>query len=122
MKNYAIFIIFVFLNVGCTYKYGTYGVISTKNIDFTQTYVQGDNKVTGKDVAKMYIVIPDKIRPMIDDALNDALSKSCAEFLTDAEINMKWWLIPYVYGENTFTVKGYPWYKKGMKDVDCITP
>ena len=104
---------------GCTFKQGNYSIMSTKEIDFTKKYIKGNKKVVGIDTSKTYIIIPDKFRPMIDDALKNALNENCAEYLTEVEIEFKWWLIPYIYGEKKFEVKGYPWYLKDKSRSSC---
>lgn len=119
MKKISILILLVFFVSGCSIKYGKYSVISTKEIDFNKSYIKSDNKVSGTDVSKMYFLFPDKFRPMIDTALTNALQVNCADYLTDVEVTLNWWLIPYIYGETSFTVEGYPWYEKEKNNDPC---
>ncbi len=119
MKKYIAFLLIVFFIQGCTYRYGNIALMSKDRVDFGKKYTRGDKIVTGTDKTRIYVIIPDKFHPMIDDALENALDKSCARFLTDIKITFNWWYIPYVYGETKFIIEGYPWYLEGENENSC---
>lgn len=119
MKNMFMLMIVVLMTQGCTYKYGDFAIMSTKKVDFNKSYTKGSTKVSGEDKSKIYIIIPNKLHPMLDQALENALDNSCAEYLTDANVTLTAWYIPYIYGETTFKVEGYPWYEEGKDENSC---
>jgi hypothetical protein len=108
------------LMLGCTYHYGSFSTISTKEIDLTKPYLKGTEKVIGKDTSQIYLIIPTKWHPDASEAVKDALQNSCAEYLTDAELTLKIWYIPYIYGKTWFEIEGYPWYLENVERQSCL--
>lgn len=118
--RYSLFILVALLTFGCSVKYGEFAMISTKKIDPTKTYERGDSKVIGKDMIKIYFLIPTEWHPDASEAVTDALENNCAEYLSDVTLTLKHWYIPYIYGKSWFEVEGYPWFLEGVDRQNCL--
>jgi hypothetical protein len=120
MKTAFAVILTVLLLSGCTYKFGTFSVISTKPVDLSKKHEKGTEKTLGEDTLSIYVIIPTKIYPDVSIALAKALEKDCADYLTDATIIYKWWDIPFIYGRHWVEVEGYPWFSDGEAREQCL--
>ncbi len=93
---------------GCViHNYGKFSIASTKPVDFSKTYTKSESPVKGKDVRHIIVIYPTGT-PHIADAVEDALNKENAEFLTDVEIKLKFWLVPF-YTKTWIEVTGDAW-------------
>ncbi len=93
---------------GCAIaNYGKFSIASTKPVDFSRTYTKSESPVKGKDVGHIIVIFPTKTLH-IADAVKDALNKANAAFLTDAEIKVKLWLVPF-YAKVWIEVTGDAW-------------
>ena len=107
MKRLFISIVLLFLCSGCvTANYGKFSIASTKPVDFSKSYVKSE-PVTGKDVEQIIIIFPTG-EVHISDAVEDALNKANAVFLTDVEIKAKFWIVPF-YARLWVEVTGEAW-------------
>lgn len=107
MKRLFISIVLLFLCGGCTTaNYGKFSIASTRPVDFSKSYVKS-KPVTGKDVEQIIIIFPTG-GIHIADAVEDALNKANAAFLTDVEIKAKFWIVPF-YARLWFEVTGEAW-------------
>jgi len=100
----AIFLMSVIMIAsGCRTRICDFTVMSTKNIpvEFARKG-QGE----GEDVARIIIIIPTKSQPNLKEAIDQAIESRNGDMLLNAKVYMRNWYIPYIYGENGFTVKG----------------
>lgn len=97
----------------CTQRISDLTVISSKNIDIeNKTFKILDERVTGEDKKHIIVFIPTG-QPSMKEAIDRAIeSQKGGVALSDASIEIKWWWIPYIYGQNTIKVEGNPVVKK----------
>lgn len=101
-------------------KQSEFALLSTKNIDFSKKYRRGEKKVTGKDLIKIYYLIPTKWYPDPSTAVQDALATNCAEYLSDVKLTYRQEGDPRLfYSKVSFVVEGYPWYLEGGGEQNC---
>lgn len=96
--------------VGCTRRITDFTIISTKNMDLSQTsgFTRGSERVTGEDKASIIVIIPTG-EPDLKEAIDRAIeSTPGAVGLVDGVVRYKWFYIPYIYGETTYEVEGTP--------------
>ena len=82
-------------------------VVSTNNYELDNEYVS-IGTISGEDRKYIIIFIPTGT-PRIDNAIDDALSRNKAEFITDASIDYKTFYIPYIGGYNQYIINGEGW-------------
>ena len=95
---------------GCTNRVTDFTIISSKNVDLSQIakYQRGDERVTGEDIAHIIIFIPTGI-PNLKEAIDRAIeSVPGAVALVDGVVYMTNFYIPFIYGQNKYTVEGSP--------------
>lgn len=93
---------------GCTiHNYGKFSIASTKPVDFSKTYTKSESPVKGRAVQHIIVIYPTRA-VHIADAVEDALNKANAAFITDAEIKAKLWLVPF-YAKAWIEVTGDAW-------------
>jgi len=95
---------------GCTSRLVDFTIISTRNIDFSKaaTFQRGKSRVDGVDMAHWIIIIPTKsvnIKEAIDQAIQT--TPGCVALL-DGVLYYKFWLIPYIYGQQAYIIEGTP--------------
>jgi hypothetical protein len=96
------------------------GMLSTRNIDYSATYVKGNSTSYSAHVTLILFV------PIEFDDLNDvevvdmALKKEGYEFLTNATITHKG-IFTLLFNSATFTVEGTGW-KKGGATTEIDSP
>lgn len=121
--KYLLLMVTLLFTSGCTHRYGQLATVSAKEVDFSKEYIKGEEKIIGEDIVEQYFIIPSsltsKASPEIDVAINNALEKYCADYLTKANISTELFFIPYIYSERKFVVEGYPWYEKGTDLKNC---
>ncbi|OIO61749.1 MAG: hypothetical protein AUJ47_09000 [Candidatus Marinimicrobia bacterium CG1_02_48_14] len=89
---------------------------TTKNIQMDNVRLElVKENVSGKSTKPIVLIIPTGT-PSIEDAIDAALEANGGDLLQNVVIYYKWFYIPYIYGENTFDVKGDVW-----KVVDIST-
>lgn len=111
LKSNLIFLtVLTLLLSGCTYRILDFTVISSKNIDLTQTarLVRGKNRVEGLDRVHWIIMFPTG-RVNMKEALDHAIESTpgCVALL-DGVVHYKFWYIPCFYGRQSVTVEGTP--------------
>jgi hypothetical protein len=82
--------------------------------------MKGPNRVIGKDTVHIYVLFPDRWHPDVSGAIDDALKSNCAEYLTDVEVTLNHWFIPYIYGKTWYEVAGFPWYADSEVRQRCL--
>ena len=91
----------------CTVNMAKLSVVSTNNYELDNEYVS-IGTITGEDRKYIIIFIPTGT-PRIDNAIDDALSRNKAEFITDASIDYNTFYIPYIGGYNQYIINGEGW-------------
>ncbi len=108
-KMLIICVLGVLLITSCSTRYGALTVATTKNININMAeFVKVQDGVTGKSTKSIIIFIPTGT-PSIEDAIDAALQEVGGDIMQNVVIYYKWFYIPYIYGENTFEVKGDVW-------------
>ena len=107
--NYSMkkLLLIALLFVGCTQNMAKLSLVSTSDYDLRTQY-QSVGSISGED--KVYIIIAFPMgTPRIDDAINDALQKNNANFMTNASIDYTTIYIPYIGGFFKYSVIGEGW-------------
>lgn len=95
---------------GCTRRLVDFTIISSKNVEWTKaaTFKRANARVRGEDMVHWIIVIPTGV-PNAKEAMDRAIqSAPGAVALLDGVIYMRFWWIPYVYGQQSYIVEGTP--------------
>lgn len=103
-------ILVILLLSSCSERIIDFTVISSKNVDLSRSadFKRSPNRVTGKDVRHIYLIIPTG-NPSAKQALDRAIeSTPGAVALADGVLNHRWWYIPYIYGQFIYEVEGTP--------------
>ncbi|TGL75750.1 hypothetical protein [Leptospira yasudae] len=102
----------VALIVNCTTFQGSYAVLSNKEVDFSKNYEKIKPSEEGKSSFNIYFMIPIgtlALTERMNEALNEALTKSGGDFLKNAEIKSKGYYIPFIYGNEELIISGEVW-------------
>ena len=94
---------------GCSIRHGDFTVMSSKLVRLSEFELEKVDRVKGiegKDVQHIIIFIPTSGPPTLEGALDDALEKGGGDVITDAVVIFNGWYIPYIYGQNSWIVKG----------------
>lgn len=94
----------------CSQRVLDFTLISSKNVDFSKaaTFMRGKNRVEGKDMVHLIIIIPfgtANIKEALDRTIES--TPGCVALL-DGVIYTKFWWIPYIYGQQSAIVEGTP--------------
>lgn len=91
---------------GCSAQIGNLSVAATKNIEFSQKKkVLVQTGVEGEDIKSIIIMFPTG-QSQVDKAISNAVSSVGGDYMENARITNKFWLIPYIYGRVGFKVTG----------------
>ena len=100
------------LATGCaTVDHGKYAVLSPTKIDNLDNYEMIDKEGLGEDKGiywALYVSPP----PTVEKAVHNALEENGGVFIKNAEIYLKSWIIPLIWGEFKMVVKGEIWGEK----------
>ena len=108
MRFLIIFAFIIFLSA-CSVSHGNFTVLSNRLVNVNDLSVDNSKKiknVVGKDVSHIIVVIPTKLNPNLNDALNDVFRETDTDLMTDVEITSWYWQIPYTYGQKGWKVEG----------------
>ena len=121
MKKYFISVIFLFL-YGCSMNLGTFSLVSTLKNNLDEEY-ESIGLIEGKDTQYMFLGIPTGA-PRIDYAINDALIKNNAVYMTNASIKYDQIFFLIYFGFMEYKVVGEGWVvldrNKSDKELDFI--
>jgi len=109
MKRLYIIVVFlvIFFIAGCTVNHGRFPVLSNKTIDTGNLNMdKKGEKVVGKDVQHIFIIIPTGKRPILNRAIDNALNKYDGDVLTDVVITSWIFRIPRMYTQRGWKVEG----------------
>ena len=98
-----IILILAVLYFGCSQKIANFTVVSTNRYEQNMNY-ESIGIIEGIDRLYIIIFIPTKGKIYIDYAVEDALNKNNAEYLTDASIKMNNFYFPYIGGYSEYKV------------------
>jgi hypothetical protein len=109
-KPLSILLLFTLLSLtGCSVRHGDFSVLSNKLTRLSEFEVDKADRVknvVGKDVQHIVIFFPISGPPTIEGAIDNALEKGGGDLMTDAVVSSWGWYIPYIYGQNGWSVKG----------------
>lgn len=111
LKRLFIYLI-IFLCTGCVGHLGKLSIISTKPFDFKKAYVKSEVPVMGKDELYEIIIFPIGTS-RLDKAVENALNNEKALYLTDAEVKVTYWMVPFIYVNYRLEVTGNAWREAG---------
>ena len=111
-------IIFFLIIFGCSQNIANLTLVSTKSTDLSSKY-ESIGQIEGSDVSHIIVIIPTKLAPRIDKAVDNALINNNADYLTNAIVKSESFYIPYVYGFNKYKVIGEGW-KLPLDSIDNI--
>jgi hypothetical protein len=109
MKLVAIALLAFFLG-GCTQSLAKFTMASSRPLPATTGWIgmqKGKELVKGESTA-YYVFLFFLGVPTIDHAMQDAMSHCQCDLLLDVNIESTAFVIPFFYGESTFTVTGRP--------------
>lgn len=113
MKKYFISVIFLFL-YGCSMNLGTFSLVSTLKNNLDEEY-ESIGLIEGKDTQYMFLGIPTGA-PRIDYAINDALIKNNAVYMTNASIKYDQIFFLIYFGYMEYKVIGEGWIVAGQNE------
>lgn len=93
----------------CKTRFGSFTVISTKNIDWSRAgeFERARGKVQGEDVLKIIIIFPSKYALSLEEAVDNALEKvPGAVALVNATLYADQMIVPGIYGRQRYVVTG----------------
>ncbi len=98
-------------SLACSARLGDFTMVSTKNIDLSQGagFTRTSQRVKGRDTVRIILFIPTGFVPNIKDATDRALQQAPgAVALVDVVWRHEFFLIPLIYGEDSYVVEGTP--------------
>lgn len=93
---------------GCVTRLTDFTVLSTKNVDLSRMgeYQRTEARVVGEDLKHVVIFVPMGV-PNAKEAIDRAIeSVPGGVALVDGVIEHRWWYIPYIYGQLSYTAEG----------------
>lgn len=94
---------------GCVVHHGDFTVLSNKLVrlsDFNVSKADRQKGVEGTDQLHIIILFPTKGNTTLEEAVDDALAKGGGDVMTDATVRRWFWYIPYIYGQEGWSVTG----------------
>jgi hypothetical protein len=95
--------------VGCSVNHGNFTVASNKVFRLSQFEMEKANRtkgVEGESVQHTIFIFPVGTNPTIEGAMDDAMLKGNGDVMTDVNISLWSFYIPYLYGQTGWSVKG----------------
>jgi hypothetical protein len=107
LKTISLILVTIYLS-GCTSYLGKFAILSTKDVDMSKQYEKMKEPVEGSAATHIIILFPTSLStiPLFAEATIDAMTRSGADFLENAEIETSAFYIPFIYGKFMATVKG----------------
>ena len=94
---------------GCVVRHGDFTVMSNKLMRLSEFNLDQESRtpgVVGRDVQHIVIFFPIGSTPLLEEALDDGLSKGNGDVYTDCVVKSWGWYIPYIYGQAGWSVTG----------------
>jgi len=111
MKKYF-FLSIVLILLGCSSNLGTLSLVSTLQDEINEEY-ESIGMISGKDTQYMIMGMPTGF-PRIDNAVNDALIKNNAIYLTNTKVKYNRAFFLMYFGFMEYTVTGEGWVEVGQ--------
>ena len=110
MKITALVILVVgsLLVAGCSSRLFDLSIVSTKGVDLQDLDLSTAKKamnVTGESSRSIVFIFP-LGNPCLQEAIDNALTKSSGDIMLDAAVYYKFWYIPFIYGQFGYEVVG----------------
>lgn len=117
MIKFCLSLFVAILLSGCATSRSDFSAIASKNINLSDLQIKKEDslgKVSGEDCKHIIVLVPTKMYPSVEEALDNALTVKGGNLLVDATVNYHRFYFPYIYGEECWTVSGeaYDTYKK----------
>ena len=109
MKNRILLASAILALSACSTDQGTFTVLSNKIINvggFSLDQADTVKNVKGDDQSQIIVIVHTKTNPNLSGALNDAFKKTGGDVMTDVTVTSYFWYIPYIYGQDGWTVEG----------------
>ena len=93
----------------CVFNHGDFTVLSNKSVRISEFGMKDADRVdgvVGKDVQEIFFIFPTIRNPSMEYAIDRALDEGNGDFLTNANVKVWSWYIPYIYGQSGWTVSG----------------
>lgn len=94
---------------GCVVHHGEFTVLSNKLVrlsDFDLSKADRQKGIEGVDRLHIIILFPTKGNTTLEEAVDNALSIGDGDVMTDATVRHWSWYIPYIYGQEGWSVTG----------------
>ena len=102
-------VVVLVLVAGCSVRHGDFTLITNKNVgNVNMNEAEKVGQIEGVSKKPIIIIFPTGT-PHLEDAVDDALKKADADYLTDAVVHYQWYYIPYIYGEYKWKIEGTAW-------------
>lgn len=111
LNRLFVFVVVSFISACASLDHGHYAVLSPVEIDDFDNYVLLEKNVRGEDKSIYWALYAGR-PPEVDEAVEDALSKSGGLFMKNVDVRWDTWIIPLVWGETTMEVEGEVWGKR----------
>jgi len=111
MKKYILLLIILFL-LGCSSNLGTLSLVSTLKDEINEEY-ESIGLISGRDTQYIIFGIPTGF-PRIDNAVNDALIKNNAVYLTNTKVTYDRVFFFIYFGFMEYKVTGEGWVEVGQ--------
>jgi hypothetical protein len=108
IKKLLLLLLTIFLN-SCVVRHGDFTVVSNKLVrlsEFEIDKAERQRRITGQDVQHIIIFFPTSGPPTLDGAMDNAFDEGDGDVMTDATIKSWGWYIPYIYGQQGWSIKG----------------
>ena len=108
MRKMNIALIAIVLLSSCTTNMGKFAMLSTQDVDLKKQYTQIQEAVEGTSTVHIICIVPTSFgtTPLYAEAAKDAMAKSGADYLENADVETSFFYLPFIYGQMTATVKG----------------
>ena len=94
---------------GCRFHHGHYAMLADfpiQAVDLDEEQRAAAVEVRGRSLRDVVLFWPTGEHPTIDDALQDALSRTDADALIDVTVEREVFWIPFVYGRSGYHIQG----------------
>ena len=121
MRRLSLLILLIISLCGCSKHIGTLPYISNKEIrEDTRKAEKIGSGISGEDVRWYLLIYSTSSPPRLDLAVEDALTKSGGDYISNAKINYTWFFIPALYYRYTIEIVGDVWKVKSGVQGDKL--
>lgn len=110
MRRLFLLLIVTISLCGCSTHIGTRSYLSNNVIrDDTRTAEKIGSNITGEDVHWYVLIFPAFSWPRLDIAVDDALTKTGGDYMSNATVSYTWFFIPALFFRHSLEVVGDVW-------------